>query len=230
MFTGDLEHYVRAGRSAVENVRLALVAAERREETIESLLDFGCGHGRITRAFKEAFPNARLAACDIDRDGVEFCAATFGATPYYSSPVLAEIEIGERFDLVFCGSVFTHLSLEKWPKLLSVLYSALAQDAVLVFSTHGRYVAHRLRSGEYQYGLTDEQVRRVIGDYDAGGFGYCDYSHSAGRDGYGVSLSLPSRVCETVEAFPDFHIVLFRERGWNAHQDVVAAVRRAVGD
>ena len=47
------------------------------------MLDFACGHGRVMRTLKAAFPDALLTACDIDRDGVDFCARTFGAAPVY---------------------------------------------------------------------------------------------------------------------------------------------------
>ena len=40
----------------------------------ESILDFGCGFGRVLRMLKAAYPEARLTAADVKREGVDFCA------------------------------------------------------------------------------------------------------------------------------------------------------------
>jgi SAM-dependent methyltransferase len=221
MFTGDLEHYRRVGISAVENVRLALESAGR--QSVRSILDFGCGHGRVLRALKEAFPDASLAASDIDRDGVDFCAAAFGATPYYSSPAIDEVRIAETFDLIWCGSVLTHLPGASWHALIGLFGELLEPSGgVLVFTAHGRLVAHRLRTGYDAYGLNDARRRVVLDGFESTGFGYSDYSKQ--RD-YGISLSAPSHVCDGLQKFDQLRLVLFREHGWNDHQDVVAVVR-----
>jgi len=219
MFTGDREHYRRAGISAVENVKLALESARRPSPT--SILDFGCGYGRVLRALKEAFPHASLAASDIDRDGVDFCASRFEATPYYSSRALDEIVIAQKFDVIWCGSVFTHLPLRAWRQLFTLFSQVLEpRRGVLIFTTHGRVVADRLRTGYFAYGLDDSQQRVVLDGFESTGFGYSDYS---GQNEYGIALSSPSYVCNEVCKCEQFRIVLVREHGWNDHQDVIAA-------
>jgi hypothetical protein len=52
---------------------------------------------------KAALRGAHLTACDVDRDGADFCAATFGATPAYGHNSLREIWLQGNFDLVWVG-------------------------------------------------------------------------------------------------------------------------------
>lgn len=76
MYDGP-ESYFANARQALDCVRLAALAAEKSK--VWDLLDLPCGHGRILRMLKAEYPDARLTCCDIDRDGVDFCAKLFGA-------------------------------------------------------------------------------------------------------------------------------------------------------
>src|SRR6476620_8602013 len=77
----DIEIYFSAGRSAVACINLAMHAAQKSASDVTRILDLPCGHGRILRYLKAAFPEAEITACDIRRDAVDFCASTFGAVP-----------------------------------------------------------------------------------------------------------------------------------------------------
>jgi SAM-dependent methyltransferase len=93
--------YFRYGPSAVRCIELAMLAVGKRD--LAEILDLPCGHGRVLRTLKAAFPMARLTACDIDRDAVDFCADTFAATPVYSSDRVQDIDLRNNFDLIWGG-------------------------------------------------------------------------------------------------------------------------------
>src|SRR3954447_17954814 len=82
MFDSSWANYVMIGASGLRCIRRAL---RRTGATPQRILDFGCGHGRVLRFIRAAFPDAELTACDVDRDAVSFCARTFGAQPVYSN-------------------------------------------------------------------------------------------------------------------------------------------------
>ena len=90
MHAGDSAHYLAVGLSAIACAEAAGVTDPRR------ILDMPCGHGRVLRALAAAYPNAALTACDLDRHGVDFCAAQFGAAPIYSSEDLHELDLPGR--------------------------------------------------------------------------------------------------------------------------------------
>ena len=84
MYTAGWEqHYASVGQSALQAIRLAMLAVGKVH--FKKILDLPCGHGRIQRVLRAAFPDAEITACDLDFDGVDFCVQTFGAIPLYSA-------------------------------------------------------------------------------------------------------------------------------------------------
>ncbi len=217
MYEGYPTYYFSSGYSALFCVRRALDKAASKSP--KSILDFGCGHGRVLRSLTADFPHARLTAADVDAAGVNFCAKTFGAMPVYSDPDFSQLAFNTRFDLIWVGSVFTHLRSERWISLLGLFRSILTEDGLLIFSTHGSEVERRLREGQCRwYNLEAERVTKILRDYDKRGFGYSDYRKS--RD-YGVSLSSPEWVSPQI-AEVGFELVLYQKDGWDDCQDVWA--------
>ena len=219
----NLAHYFGVGQSALRCVKLALLASGRHPDAIRRILDLPCGHGRVLRTLRAAFPEAELVACDLLADGVEFCARAFGATPVPSSPGSDLPRVEGRFDLVWCGSLLTHLDAPRWTAFLSHFESLLAEGGLLLFTLHGRSVVERIRHG-WDYGLADDALRELVQGARARGFGYVPYP---GQHGYGISLATRPWVLRLLERFPALRLLYFCERGWDDHQDVVACVRES---
>jgi CBS domain-containing protein/SAM-dependent methyltransferase len=217
--------YLQIGLDALRCIRVAMIAA--RKETADRILDLPCGHGRVLRMLRAAFPEADLAACDIDRDAVDFCARSFGATPIYSSEDPRDIGIEGEFDLIWCGSLLTHLDSGGWPGFLSRFESLLSPGGLLVLSTHGRRVAQRLRSGEKRYGLAEDQIPNLLRRYDRDGFGFAQYSpaeNSLAVSSYGISVASPDWVCDLLGSRPNLQLVIYSEGQWAQTQDIVGCV------
>ena len=176
----------------------------------------------MLRVLKAAFPEAALTACDLDPSAVAFCARAFGAASVTSSSRLSEVRVDGSFDLVWSGSLLTHVDQSAWRDALSLFGSLLTDDGVLVFSTAGRSSARMLRAEDVDYGLQPDQVESLLDQYDRSGFAYVDYPR---QKGYGISLATPAWVAEAVEAGGGLRLLSHEERGWDTHQDVVAAVR-----
>jgi SAM-dependent methyltransferase len=224
------KRYLRSGQKALDCIRLGMLAAGR--TTVASALDLPSGHGRVLRWIKAEFPDARLGAGDIDHDGVDFCAATFGATPVYGHEHPADIEIDAPYELIWCGSLFTHLPPERWDGFLALFERALAPEGLLVFTTHGRRIAERIRDPETARVYLKEPAQReqVLSAYEREGVGYCDYTFSdeyrealSLPRNYGISLVRPSVVCEMVERRPQLRLVGFTEGRFNG-QDLASVV------
>ncbi len=219
-YGGIRGQYLLAGLSALQCIQRALDQAPNR------ILDLGCGHGRVLRVLKAAFPQAGLAACDLDRDCVDFCAQTFGATPWYSNADPDAVRIDDAFDLVWSGSLFTHLSAEKWPRFLSLIDRCTKPGAKVVFTTQSLRDAAILRT----IGLTDPEIATLIGDYDQSGFGYVEMESGSYGPGqpWGISMSSPDWVRATVGEHPGLEVRDVALRAWRAPfplQDVVTCVR-----
>ncbi|NIH77550.1 class I SAM-dependent methyltransferase [Amycolatopsis viridis] len=219
-FRGDTGHYFAVAGQALRACLHGLQAAGR--PSPRRVLDIGCGYGRVLRTFRAAFPDAELIASDIDTSGVEHCVRFFGATGLPASGRIEEIPPVSDIDLIWCGSVLTHLDVPAWDALLGFFERVLAPGGVAVVTTHGRRVAWRMTSGA-GYGLTAEDHARVLADYRASGFGYADYP---GRSGYGISLSAPEWVTGHVLT-PQLRLAGYVEAGWDGHQDVLILAKDA---
>ena len=135
--------------SAGWSVGRALKAASvLTEKTPARVLDFGCGHGRVMRWIRAVFPEATIVASDRVRDGVDLCAKTFDAQPVYSNDAYEDIGLGGNFDMIWLGSVYTHLPMNLWHKMTQMLVNELAPDGLLAFSYAGPFVAQKIIEGE----------------------------------------------------------------------------------
>lgn len=215
MYAKTPDLYFPTGALALRCTRLAML--ETRKETCESILDFACGYGRALRFFRAAFPDARLTACDISADAVDFCAQEFGAVPVYSQEDPAQVQLPGPFDMIWVGSLFTHVPEARWIQFLDLLSSVLAKDGLLVFTVQGRNARRQLAGRELGWDLTDADIDEIVRGFDETGYGYADWT---GASGYGTSLNRPSWVCARIEERPDLRLVGYRETGWG-RQDVV---------
>jgi hypothetical protein len=229
MWEGSREHYFESGRSAVQCVRLGMLGAEI--DGFRNILDFPSGWGRSLRMLVAAFPEARVTACDLDRDGVDFCADRFGAVPVYSNEDPTKIELEPGFDLIWCGSLLTHLPAARWHDFLTLFQSLLIPGGLLVFTTHGMYVADYIRKAragmepdddQLTYGIRADKLDVWIQDFEREGFGYQGYEYAPG---YGTSVSTPAWVCTQLAGLPELRLKCYTERGWHDHQDAVACLR-----
>ena len=221
MYSGNLDHYMAVGRSAMHNILGALQAAG--SDSPPTILDLPSGHGRVTRWLRAKFPEARLTACDLNRDGADWCAKTFGARPVYSLPDIRSLELDETYDLIWCGSLLTHLDWTAWRAFLRFFPARMNPGGVLIFTTHGRLCAEWLHMGRMDYGLKPEVIAGIVADYRRCGFGYRDYPNS---HEYGISISTPQRVVALLQGLPELRILGYAEAAWDQHQDVTACARR----
>lgn len=228
----DCAHYLSVGSSAISNVSAALRAHGNLSPA--AILDMPCGHGRVTRALKSAFPSSDLFVSDIDEDGVHFCAQAFAARPLASGPEFRRLDFGRQFDLIWVGSLITHLPGGVIVEFFDFLLRHLTKRGVAVVSSHGAYVAGRivasLLQGGEAYGVEHALGWRMVEDYFSSGLGYGDYPNAdLSVQHYGVSLATKDWICDAVQRCGG-SVVFYREHAWDRHHDVVAFARTKAGN
>jgi SAM-dependent methyltransferase len=221
MPAADLAGYLAVGESALKAIRLAQLAA--RVPDFQAILDLPCGHGRVLRWLRAAYPGASLTACDILADGVEFCRDAFGAKPVYSHRRIEASAFPESYDLIWVGSLFTHVDVPDWDHLLSLFDRLLRPDGVLVITTHGELVAERMRAG-HLYGYPESGVTRALRAYAHAGFAFLE--EAAASVDYGITLARPEWVLGWAARYADLQVAFYGEALWANHQDVLALVKR----
>src|SRR5205085_3283412 len=222
MYKGDGAHYFNVGLSAIHCIEAALNAAQI--TTVNNILDLPCGYGRVLRFLVPRFPQARITACELLPDAVRFCVEQFGAVPAYSSYKLNKLSLDAQFDLIWCGSLITHLDAPRTLDLLEFFARQLAPGGLVICTTHGDFVAERILDAAEFYGLPHASIPALVASYRQHGYGYLDYPEAPG---YGVSLTAPAWLRTQARAAGDLREVYFRPRGWDDHQDVFGFVKEA---
>ena len=104
--TADADWFLRSGRAAYDAIAAHVPLAEK-----DSVLDFGCGCGRVTRYWTEFA--GTVSGGDVSAKAIEWCRVNMPFARFELNrlePPLAFAD--ESFDLVYALSVFTHLTDE----------------------------------------------------------------------------------------------------------------------
>jgi hypothetical protein len=216
---------------AIDSARRVLPRKAEKSGWTNRILVFPCGRGLVVRALRAAFPEAEITACDLDRQAVDFCAEAFGAVPLYADADPARIDTDATYDLIWCGSLFTHLDSDRWVPFLEFLEGRLRPWGILLFGTNGRFRATALGSGELELDGADE----MRAEYARTGF-----SHRNGRQlslgydgegqglsGWGIAIASLAWTCSQVEERAGLRLIACAEQAWNRHLDVLACARVA---
>ncbi len=111
-----LRHYVEDAQSGMQNIEESLAAVGRRWDDVAACLDFASGYGRLTRFLAARLTPRRVTVADVDRAAVRFCRAEFGVAGFLSATDPYRITIPGTYDLIFVGSLLTHLPRDEcWP-------------------------------------------------------------------------------------------------------------------
>jgi SAM-dependent methyltransferase len=167
--TGDPDWFLRSGRAAydaiVDHVPLG---------AIDSVLDFGCGCGRVTRWWAD-FPGA-VAGSDLSAAAITWCRANLAFGRFERNGLAPPLSFeDESFELVYALSVFTHLTEPLQLAWRDELRRVLKPGGLLLLSTHGRSYVPRLVPSERERFEAGELVVRWA---DLPGTNLCSAYHS----------------------------------------------------
>jgi SAM-dependent methyltransferase len=220
---GDAGYYA-VGVSAIQNIVHGLHQRGLTLDGAHTVLDMPCGHGRVTRVLR-ALSSAIMHVSDLNEDGVAFCAREFGAIPTISKPDFDALDIDERFDVIWVGSLITHLPAQATNAFIRFVLRHLTNGGVAVMSSHGAFVAARVQqsvlAGGEGAGTENGAARVMLEDYFTKGYGYADYPGvDPALQHYGVSLIsrewLTGAVTEAGGA-----VLSYRDHAFDRHHDVI---------
>lgn len=217
-------HYQRVGLEAVEIVARAVANGGGSLEAAQSILEFPSGYGRVTRYLRSRVPAADLWVADVEGPAVRFCAAEFGATGVVTTIDMGRLAFGRQFDVIFVGSLLTHLNAADSVTTLVALVDALAPAGVLVFTTHGESCLEHL----HVYG-DDIAAQAASFVAEVTGSGMCFRRYAGLRHDWGLTIHARRWIDGVLADEPKLarrtRLLAFEPRGWDAHQDVWALQR-----
>jgi SAM-dependent methyltransferase len=209
-------HYISVGLSAIRCIENALKKS-RKINSIRSILDFPCGYGRVLRFLKAKFPGANITGGEINLKMLRFCSHEFGIDTMVSDVSFDKLSINHKFDLIWCGSLITHIDEESIRNLLKFFHRHLLPDGLCVMTTHGSFTADRIQAKEFDYGLTATEQKTLLSQYQETGFGYTGQELTPGD---GISIVSPDRFELIVDSVVPWVEIDYEHRGWDNHQDV----------
>jgi SAM-dependent methyltransferase len=136
----SFDRFLEEGDATIQDFERLLAHEGKSISLFASILDFGCGCGRLARPLAAHLGSpAKLDATDIDAEAIEWCQQN------YSSLGIFEVNAAwpplrysdNTFDLIYGVSVFTHLPEDMQLRWLEELNRILAPDGYLILSTHG---------------------------------------------------------------------------------------------
>ena len=147
--------------------------------SLSSMLDWGCGCGRISRHFleNEELRLKRLVGVDIDPVNIQWCKENLKGAEFHVTDLLPPLPFeNESFDFIHGNSVFTHLNSENQDLWLTELCRVLKPNGIGVITinsgsalAHGRaspiLVSNWQKEGIFISGH-NTNVDEVIDDHD----------------------------------------------------------------
>jgi SAM-dependent methyltransferase len=108
----------------------------------DSILDFGCGCGRLARMFKGYM--GHLAGCDIDRRLVTWCSKRLKYMDVKLSSVKPPIPFNDnKFEAIISISIFSHLTESSQDQFLQELNRVCRPGGKLFLTIHGKRALER---------------------------------------------------------------------------------------
>ena len=221
--------YLQVGSDALRLIVAALISAGR--PLPKRILDFPSGSGRVTRHLRAFFPDAEIWASDIHPNHLAFCAERFGVRTHLSVEDFSQLAFDAEFDLVFCGSLMTHLPECDARAALALIIRTLGPAGIALVTFHGRHSSHVQRH-QWKY-VDDDSFQIAEGAAAIAGFGFVEYGERQREQlptpsRYGISLTKPHWAIAELEADSSIRILGYSERAWDDHQDVLVFGRPGV--
>jgi SAM-dependent methyltransferase len=193
--TADRTVFVVQSAEAATTIREALTACGHPIEAVQSLLDFGCGCGRVLRQWA-SLQAADVHGTDYNPDLIGWCRenlrfATFGVNGL--APPLGYDH--ERFELVIAISVFTHLTADLERRWIAELHRVLQPGGRLLLSTRGTAWVDHLTRDERQVYRSGDRVDRyseAVGSNLMGVFHPVEYVRDRMAPGFVLARTEPA--------------------------------------
>ena len=209
--SADISWFLKAGGMAADSITGALRGREVKVEELGSILDFGCGCGRVLRHW-HSLGSTRVCGVDYNAALIEWCRVNLPFAEVRTNQLSPPLPYGDaEFDLVYALSVFTHLTEELQVSWIEELSRVVRPGGHVVISAHGEAYLHRLNEQERKRFDTGRLV--VKNNTKAPGSNMCSAYHPMAyvRDTMAAGLELVDFIPEGAKGNPKQDLYLLRK-------------------
>lgn len=228
--------FVAAGAVAASELIEGMGVAGMAVEQLGSVLDLGCGSGRVLPEIASRAPGARCVGCDVDAAAIAWDRRRWPSLHWERTGFDPPLPFaGGSFQLVYSISVFSHLDERSSDGWAAEVQRVLEPGGVALLSVHGAYAFEQFRTGA----VSTSWCRRGVFDrrpLDTGEFAFVPYRRSVWNESdlpgvggeYGLAFHGASYVRERWGEM--FEVVAVLDRAITGWQDLVVCRKRATSD
>jgi SAM-dependent methyltransferase len=225
----SIRSYLTHGRQAACDVERILTHLGRPFfSDWQSVLDFGCGSGRVLRwLLPRRAANQQVEGCDVDAAAINWAAANFPEAHWTVSPYEPPLHYpADAFELLYSVSVFSHFDSRLEALWLREIHRILRPGGKALLSTHGEYAWESMKRGDIRHPILGDEIR----EYDKLGDGaiflpyYATEAQTPGiGTGFGAAFHSEDHIRREWGAI--FGAVEILPRAFNGWQDVAVVTR-----
>lgn len=168
------ETFLVSGAKIVAAIEQALHTSGQSLAQFDSILDFGCGCGRLIRQLP-THTHAKLFGCDYNASLVHWCQSNLPIAEFKINSLDPPLPYPDAsFDFIFARSIFTHLPESGQRAWMAELRRVQRPGGILYFTTHGEQFVNeltgqeqeRLRAGQLVVQLANEAGRNLCSSFE----------------------------------------------------------------
>lgn len=203
-----IARYVEGGLAAVQ-----LIEAASQDLASAAPLDLGCGYGRVVRWLARRIDPDRITVTDLDSSAVAFCRAEFGVRGFVCSADPASLLVTGNHDVVWMGSVISHLSRPAAVALLDAVSHIITGGAAVIVTQHS---PSQVPAFVEMMPWVERHSAAIYEQLASEGWAYVDYPHHG--SGYGLAFATDEAM-RVLAAAAGMQVQEIRQGGW-LEQDV----------
>jgi len=170
--------FLDSGETIVNAMEDALRSTGKSLDDFHSILDFGCGCGRVLR-YLPARTKAELFGSDYNPELIAWCAKNLPIAKFAVNSLEPPLPYPDGlFDFIYARSVFTHLPEKAQLEWMKELHRVLMPGGVVYFTTHGDQFFDQLseeetktvRNGGIVLRLSSEAGRNICTSFELPGY------------------------------------------------------------
>jgi len=210
-----IPQFLRGGEQTVDDIENALRTIGTSLDQFRDFLDFGCGCGRLLLALEYRHIESTITGCDVDKRAIDWCRHNLDCAKVVVNDALPPSPFKEKtFDLVWAGSVFTHLDEDHQDSWLKEMQRMLKPCGILLASVHGPHLWETRLPSWTIAKLRERGMMYVRTNADSG----------IHPDWYQVAWHTEEYIRN--HWAPVFDILGYLPRGFNDYQDIIVARKK----